>query len=195
MSSQPTIVLASHNPGKAREYETLLSGYTVILAADKHINAPEETGLTFIENAILKARHASAACNLPAIGDDAGLCVDALHGAPGLYSARYAGTHASDTDNLNKLLDTLGNEPNREAYFYCAIAWVAHANDPAPRIGLGRFDGVITTTPAGCHGFGYDPIFFIPTHNKTAAELNPAVKNTISHRALAMADLLTKKGA
>jgi XTP/dITP diphosphohydrolase len=157
----------------------------------------EETGSTFIENALLKARHAARASGLPALGDDSGICVDALDGAPGLLSARYAGEHGNSAANIAKLLDALRDVPDaqRTAHFHCSIVLLRSPNDPAPLIAEGRWHGTILRAPRGDNGFGYDPVFFDSTFGKSAAELDAATKNRISHRGLALAklrELLTK---
>ncbi|WP_075182252.1 XTP/dITP diphosphatase [Pantoea sp. 1.19] len=188
------VVLATGNPGKVRELADLLAdfGLDVVAQTDLGVISAEETGLTFIENAILKARHAAAKTGLPALADDSGLAVDALGGAPGIYSARYAGEAASDRQNLEKLLAALHEVPDdrRQAQFHCVLVWVRHADDPVPLVFHGRWDGVITRVPAGEGGFGYDPIFYLPALGKTAAELSKAEKQAISHRGQALTLLL-----
>ncbi len=151
----------------------------------------EETGLTFVENAILKARNAALYTGLPALADDSGLAVDALGGAPGIYSARYAGFGAGDRANIDKLLAELAGVPaeRRTARFVCALALLHHPADPTPLICQGSWEGIILTEPRGVGGFGYDPVFFVPGENRTAAELEPAVKNRLSHRGRALAQL------
>ncbi len=184
------IVLASNNKGKVREIGQILAGLQleVMPQAAFNIEEAEETGLTFVENAIIKARHASAKAGLPAIADDSGLEVDALNGAPGIYSARFAGNGASDEENLQKLLTELDKVPDekRTARFQCLMVYMRHAQDPTPIICQGTWEGIITRTPSGEHGFGYDPVFFVPTHNCTSAELAPEVKNQLSHRGQAL---------
>lgn len=188
------IVLASNNPGKLRELNAMLSALGLVLVPQSEFGVPEveETGLTFVENAILKARNAAAASGLPAIADDSGLEVDALHGAPGIFSARYAGVGASDEDNLRKLLADLEGvpEPKRTARFQCVLVYLREARDPTPIIAQGTWEGRILFAPRGRHGFGYDPVFYVPTHGCASAELPPEVKNTISHRARALAKLV-----
>jgi XTP/dITP diphosphohydrolase len=188
------IVLASNNSGKIREFNELLSSYNlqVVQQSEFGVEDAEETGLTFVENAILKARHASTRTNLPAIADDSGLVVDALQGAPGIYSARYAGEHGNAKANIQKLLADLKNIPDekRTAYFYCTLVFMAHANDPTPLICQGKWHGYILNEPSGEKGFGYDPVFYVPQHKKSAAELPLDVKNKISHRGLALQSLL-----
>jgi len=152
----------------------------------------EETGLTFVENAILKARNAAQHTGLPALADDSGLEVDALHGAPGIYSARYAGPMASDAENLGKLLAMLKDVPEekRGAHFQCVLVYLRHALDPTPLICQGAWEGRILTAPRGTSGFGYDPVFFVPSHACSAAELPAETKNVLSHRGQALRQLL-----
>ena len=193
------IVLASGNAGKAREISEMLANYRIEVLPQSAFNVieVEETGLTFVENALLKARNAAAHSGLPAIADDSGLEVDVLHGAPGIYSARYAGSDASDTDNLTKLLAALADVPGaqRTARFQCLMVYMEHANDPTPIICQGTWEGRILFEPCGTQGFGYDPVFFVRTHNCSAAELPPIVKNNLSHRGQALRQLLTALGA
>lgn len=185
------VVLASSNAGKLSELDALLSpmGFNLVTQSALGIEAALETACTFVENALLKARHASRLSGLAAIADDSGLAVDALTGAPGVFSARYAGANASDEDNNRKLIDTLGETRDTSAHYYCVIVYLAHADDPAPLIATGRWDGRIVTPPRGSNGFGYDPYFFVPDRGCTAAELEPAVKNRISHRGQAVSGL------
>lgn len=187
------IVLASNNQGKLAELESLFSDQPldVIPQAEFQVQDADETGLTFIENAILKARHAAAKTQLPALADDSGLVVDALAGAPGIYSARYAGEHGNAQANINKLLNDMANVPEaqRTARFICVLAFMRSANDPIPLICQGVWEGRVLTEAMGDKGFGYDPVFWVPTHNCSAAELPLAVKNKISHRAIALANL------
>ena len=187
------ILLATSNKGKIAELTNLLSPIHCISQHSLNIEDAEETGLSFIENAIIKARHASRLANMPALADDSGLIVSALNGEPGIYSARYAGRNSTDDKNIDLLLTNLERIANksRDAYFYCAIALVQHAEDPAPLIAIGRLDGKIGMERRGEHGFGYDPIFYLPSHNCTLAELSPKMKNTISHRAIALKQLST----
>lgn len=196
MWTEPKLVLASGNQGKLREFSTLFEplGTTVVSQSELQIETPEETGLTFIENALLKARYASDRSNLPAVADDSGLVVPALQGAPGLYSARYAGPKASDTDNLNKLLENLAGHPeaSRVGYYICALALLRHAYDPDPIIAIGTWQGRILETPRGQGGFGYDPIFLPDGMEETAAEMDPELKNQRSHRGQAVAQLLAQ---
>ena len=190
------IVLATNNQGKVRELQNLLAnaGFDVVAQSEFNVPDADETGLTFIENAILKARHAAQLTGLPAIADDSGIAVDALGGAPGIYSARYSGENANDQRNNQKLLGELKNVPNdkRTAYFYCALVFMRHANDPTPIICLGKWNGVILHEMHGNGGFGYDPLFFIPELNCTAAELSREQKSLISHRGQALKQMLEK---
>jgi XTP/dITP diphosphohydrolase len=184
------LVLASDNQGKLKELTALLSdsGFGVVGQGDLGVTPAEETGETFVENAILKARNASRQTGRPAIADDSGIEVDALKGAPGVYSARFAGDHATDSDNVAKLLSQLADVQleERKARFRCLMVYLRHADDPAPLICEGTWSGQITATPSGENGFGYDPVFWVPEENCTAAELGPARKNTLSHRARAL---------
>lgn len=186
------LVLASGNAGKLAELRELLGeGFDLHAQSEFGVTDAEETGLSFIENAILKARHAARATGLPALGDDSGLCVDALHGAPGLYSARYAGRHGDSEANIDKLLRELGGMPDgeRSARFVCVLALVRHADDPMPLVAEGWWEGRILPARRGSGGFGYDPVFFSPAHGCSAAELPAEVKNRDSHRGLALARL------
>lgn len=186
-------VLASGNAGKLAELRALLrdDGFEVLAQSDLGVADADETGLSFIENAILKARHAAHATGLPALGDDSGLCVDALDGAPGLYSARYAGRHGDAQANIDKLLAALSRRPEGErgARFHCALAFVRSASDPLPLVAEGTWEGRILELPRGTMGFGYDPVFFDPVHGCSAAELDPLVKHRICHRGQALARL------
>jgi len=186
------IVLASGNAGKIREIQALLAGHTIVPQSAFHVAECEETGITFVENAILKARNAARQCNLPAIADDSGLVVDALNGAPGVFSARYAGAGASDRDNNEKLLRELQGIPDekRSARFICVMVFLEHADDPCPVIAQGAWEGRILTHAVGENGFGYDPVFWVPEQNCASAELAPAAKNSLSHRGKALKDLL-----
>ena len=181
-----TLVLASSNPGKVREINQMLAGLhlSVVPQSDFKVIDAEETGLTFIENALLKARNATRHTGLPAIADDSGIEVDYLNGAPGIYSARYAGKNASDEQNLRKLLDDLVGIPEAErtARFQCLMVYLRHEFDPTPIICQGTWEGRILLEPRGANGFGYDPIFFVPELGVTSAELAPERKNEISHR-------------
>jgi XTP/dITP diphosphohydrolase len=187
------LVLASGNAGKLAELRDLLGDLDLQLHAQSEfgVSDADETGLTFVENAILKARHAARATGLPALGDDSGLCVDALNGAPGLYSARYAGIHGDMPANISKLLDALRetSEYARTARFVCVLALLRHADDPQPLIAEGVWEGRILDAPRGSRGFGYDPVFFDPERGMGAAELDDALKNRISHRGRALAAL------
>jgi XTP/dITP diphosphohydrolase len=190
------IVFASNNPGKTLELQTLLQEFNLEIIPQTSLGVTEvaETGLTFVENAILKARNASHQTGLPAIADDSGLEVKALQGAPGIYSARYAGENANAKDNINKLLIELENIPDnqRQANFYCVLVFLTHPNDPTPIICEGSWDGFITKQPSGEMGFGYDPVFFDPQENASAAQLPLAKKNVISHRGKALRCLIER---
>ena len=183
-------VLASNNKGKLREFNDMFSNMSinVLPQAEFDIEEVEETGLTFVENAILKARNAALHSGLPAIADDSGIEVDALKGAPGIYSARYAGIGSSDKDNLSKLLQALEGVPTEErtARFQCLLVYMRHENDPTPVICQGTWEGVILEAPQGENGFGYDPVFFVPEQNCSSAELSSEVKNSLSHRGKAL---------
>lgn len=195
-----TVVLASGNEGKLRELRQLLGKLPLELVAQNSLNISdaEETGLTFIENALIKARHACAASGYPALADDSGLAVDALHGAPGIYSARYAESERDadrqtrDDANNRKLLDALASVPDvkRTAHFHCVLVFMRHAGDPTPLVCHGQWSGTILHAPTGDGGFGYDPLFFVPEMNCSSAQLLPAQKNRISHRAKALSLLL-----
>ena len=193
-----TVVLASNNPGKVREINQMLAGLhlTVIPQSERGVPEAEETGLSFVENAILKARNAARHTGLPAIADDSGIEVDYLNGAPGIYSARYAGKGASDEQNLRKLLDDLVGVPEAErtARFQCLMVYLRHEFDPTPVICQGTWEGRILLEPRGANGFGYDPVFFVPTHNCSSAELPPEVKNKLSHRGQALRALVSALG-
>ena len=188
------VVLASSNPGKVREINELLAdlALNVVPQSEYGVTDAEETGLTFVENAILKARNAALHTGLPAIADDSGIEVDALNGAPGIYSARYAGTGAGDRANLEKLLAELAGVPEekRTARFQCLMVYLRHAHDPVPLICQGTWEGRILLAPRGDNGFGYDPVFYVPTHDCSSAELPPEIKNTLSHRGQALRNLL-----
>jgi len=188
------IVLASNNAGKVREFNQLLTGSDVEVLPQSEFDVieAEETGLTFVENAILKARNAAEHTGLPAIADDSGLEVDALDGAPGIYSARFAGIGASDQQNLEKLLADINDVPDaqRTARFQCLMVYMRHAKDPTPQIFQGTWEGRILHAPQGDNGFGYDPVFFVPTHNCSSAELEPDIKNSLSHRGQALQQLI-----
>jgi XTP/dITP diphosphohydrolase len=190
------LVLASGNAGKLREFREILAphGFELIAQGELGIPDPDETGLSFIENALLKARHASQLSGLPALADDSGLCVDALGGAPGLYSARYAGAHGDHAANIAKLLGELDGqgETQRSAFFISVIALIRHPLDPAPLVAEGRWQGRILDAPRGSGGFGYDPVFLDLDSSCSAAELEPAHKHRISHRGRALAALLSE---
>jgi XTP/dITP diphosphohydrolase len=188
------IVLASNNPGKVKEFQELLRRADIELRpqADFNISEAEETGLSFVENAIIKARHASEQAQLPAIADDSGLEVDFLKGAPGIYSSRFAGEHASDADNNAKLLELLAELPmtQRSARFQCLLVYLRHPQDPTPMICQGTWEGHILTAAQGNNGFGYDPLFFVPEQQCSSAQLSAEDKNRLSHRGKAMKLLL-----
>ncbi len=190
------IVLASNNRGKIREFNELLADLDLEVHPQGEFGVPEveETGLTFVENAILKARHASLHTGLPAIADDSGLEVDALNGAPGIYSARYAGVGAGDAANVEKLLGALEgvDEVERGARFQCLLVYMRHGSDPTPLICQGTWEGRILTAPVGENGFGYDPVFYVPNRTCSAAELPADVKNALSHRGQALRQLVTR---
>nr|WP_221301322.1 RdgB/HAM1 family non-canonical purine NTP pyrophosphatase [Pseudoxanthomonas broegbernensis] len=192
------MVLASGNAGKLAELRALLEGTGAVLVPQGELGVEdiEETGLTFVENALLKARHAARLTGLPALADDSGLCVDALDGAPGLYSARYAGGHGDSAANIARLLDELAGLPpaRRTARFHAVIVLLRHADDPQPLIAEGAWAGTILDAPRGAGGFGYDPVFLDPEHGLSAAELEPALKNRISHRGKALAVLQSRLG-
>ena len=185
------LVLASSNRGKLVEIGEVLSGLEIELIpqVDLGIGDADETASTFVENALLKARHAARMSGLPALGDDSGICVDALGGAPGLYSARYAGTHGDAQANIGKLLRELHGVPEarRTAHFYCIIVVLRSTDDPMPLIAEGRWDGSILEAPRGNGGFGYDPVFYDPELHIGAAELDAPIKNRVSHRGRALA--------
>ena len=187
-------VLASANPGKLRELTALLAPYGLELVSQAAlgIEPPPETGATFLDNALLKARHASAAARLPALADDSGIEVDALGGRPGVWSARFAHPGASDAANLARLLEELEGvpEPRRSARYRCVVVFVRTADDPAPLTGEGTWEGRIALEPRGSGGFGYDPAFVPAGERRTAAELAPEEKNKVSHRAQALRALV-----
>jgi len=192
-------VLASGNGGKLAELRELLGGdgrFNLRPQSGFGVGDAQETGLTFIENALLKARHAARATGLPALGDDSGLCVDALGGAPGLYSARYGGVHGDADRNIARLLRELEGVPaaSRGARFVCVLALLRSADDPQPIVVEGQWEGTILEAPRGAGGFGYDPVFLDPARNLSAAEIEPATKNAISHRGHALAALVQRLG-
>jgi XTP/dITP diphosphohydrolase len=190
------IVIASSNPGKLQEFQQLFAQlpYEFIPQSEFNIPDADETGTTFLENALLKARHAAHLSGLPSIADDSGLIVDALNGAPGIYSARYAGEHGNAQKNYQKILAELVNIPTekRHAHFHCCLVFVNDANDLNPIVASADWHGTILTAPQGINGFGYDPIFYVPEYNCSAAELSREIKNKISHRAQAL-EILKEK--
>jgi XTP/dITP diphosphohydrolase len=190
------LVFASNNQGKIQEINALLAPFDIriIPQSELGIKEAEESGLSFIENALIKARNASSIARMAALADDSGLIVPALSGMPGIYSARYAGAKADSAQNIKKLLSKLQHveEADRTAYFYCVMVLMRHPHDPCPLIGEGIWHGRILHSPRGEHGFGYDPIFFDLTHQTSAAELAPHIKNEISHRGQAIKQLLAK---
>lgn len=191
--SPQRLVLASNNAGKLRELSSLLAplGFELVPQAALNIPEAEEPHPTFVENALAKARHAAQLSGLPALADDSGLCVDALGGAPGIYSARYAGEPKSDARNNQQLLANLAGSADRAAHFVCMLVLVRHANDPQPIIAEGEWHGEILAAARGEDGFGYDPLFFVAAHGQTAAEMPHEAKNKVSHRAQAMRQLVS----
>ncbi len=193
------LVLASGNAGKLREFQTLLAGQAIEVIPQSHFSIPdaEETGLSFVENAILKARHAARLSGLPALADDSGLEVDALLGAPGIYSARFSGEGATETRNNTKLLEALAKMPqaSRTARFHCLLVLMRHTEDPVPLICHGSWEGIILQAPSGSNGFGYDPLFFAIEQQCSAADLPSEIKNRVSHRGKATAQLLQQLAA
>lgn len=191
-----TIVIASNNAGKLREIDRLLSplGFNVVPQSHYQVPEAEEPHPTFIENCIAKARHAANITGLSAIADDSGICVTALGGVPGVHSARYAGEPKSDLRNNAKLIAALNGIQQRVAYYYCVMVYLRHANDPQPLIAEGHWHGEIIDEPRGNNGFGYDPHFLIPDLSKTAAELSPSQKDTLSHRGQALRQLVLQLG-
>jgi XTP/dITP diphosphohydrolase len=185
------LVLASSNQGKLQELRELLAGDGIELIAqsDLGVEDADETGTTFVENALIKARHATRVTGLPALADDSGICVDALKGAPGLYSARYAGEHGNASRNIDKLLEMLHDtsDDRRTAHFYCVLVLLRHPEDPQPLIVEGQWNGRILHERRGSGGHGYDPVFFDPLHGQAAAEMEPGLKNRLSHRGQALA--------
>jgi XTP/dITP diphosphohydrolase len=188
------LVLASNNAGKLKEFQALLAplNFEVIPQGSLGINAAEEPYPSFVENALAKARHASAASGLPALADDSGICAHALDGRPGVHSARFAGEPANDAANNQKLITELKDKPNRGAHYLCALVFVKSADDPQPLIVETQWHGVIVDEPKGNHGFGYDPYFYLPELGKTAAELDSSEKNDISHRGQALRELISQ---
>ncbi len=193
------IVLASNNAGKVKEINQLLheQAISVIPQAEYGVEDAIEDGLSFIENALIKARHAASKTGLPAIADDSGLEVPALNGEPGIYSARYAGEGASDEDNMHKLINKIKPLPEieRRGRFVCVMVYLRHVNDPVPIISEGLWEGKLVTEPVGDYGFGYDPMFYVEQHGCTSAELEPEVKNAISHRGQALLSLVASMQA
>jgi XTP/dITP diphosphohydrolase len=185
------LVVASGNQGKLAEIREILDGFELVAQRELGIADADETGSTFVENALIKARNASQASGLPALADDSGICVDVLGGAPGLISALYAGCHGDNAANNAKLLEVLRDVPDaqRTAHFHCTIVLLRHADDPAPLIAEGHWHGRILHAPRGDNGFGYDPVFFDPLLGQSGGELDPAVKNRVSHRGQALARL------
>ncbi len=186
------VVLATRNPGKLREMQQLFEplGWSLVSQADLNIDSAPETRMTFVENALDKARHVSEQSGLPCIADDSGLVVSALNGAPGIYSARFAGPQKSDADNNVRLIAELADKQDRDAHFYCAMVFLQHHAHPAPVVATGRWHGRIVDKARGANGFGYDPHFFVVSRGCTAAELEAETKNEISHRGLAARTLL-----
>ncbi len=191
---QRTVVLASNNAGKLAEFSSLLAplGMELRKQSELGISEAEEPHATFVENALAKARHVAQLSGLPSLADDSGICVPALSGAPGVVSARYAGEPKSDARNNEKLIQDLSAHEDKSAYYYCVLVYMRHAQDPQPVIAEGRWDGEIIASPRGANGFGYDPHFWIPSLNKTAAELSAEEKNHLSHRGQALRALIEK---
>ena len=186
------IILATGNPGKVRELNAMLVDHcSVVSQKDLQVKEVPETGSSFVENALIKARNAAYQTQLPALADDSGLEIEALNGEPGIYSARYAGDNASDEENLNKLLKDMEKHNNRKANFCCAMVFIRSYEDPNPIIIERRWHGEILRKPIGSNGFGYDPVFWIPTENCSAAELSATRKNQLSHRGQALTQLTT----
>ncbi len=188
------LVLASNNAGKLKEFAQILApiGFELHPQGEFDVPEAEEPFGTFVENALAKARHAARLTGLPALADDSGVCVNALGGAPGVYSARFAGEPKSDARNNEKLVADLAQHADKSAYYYCVLVYVRHADDPQPVIADGMWRGEIIENPRGANGFGYDPHFLIPSLGKTTAELDPAVKNAHSHRGQALRALVEK---
>lgn len=185
------IVIASNNPGKLREIDRILAplGFEAVPQSAYDVPEADEPFATFVENCIAKARHAARLTGLPALADDSGICVDALNGAPGVYSARFAGEPRSDQRNNEKLIAALAGQTERRAHYYCVIVYLRYADDPQPLIAEGSWHGEIIDTPRGAGGFGYDPYFWLPELGKTGAQLTPDEKNALSHRGKALAQL------
>jgi XTP/dITP diphosphohydrolase len=190
------LILASNNAGKLKEFAQLLGpiGFELHPQGEFDVPEAEEPFGTFVENALQKARHAARLTGLPALADDSGVCVNALGGAPGVYSARFAGEPKSDARNNDKLIADLAAHADKSAYYYCVLVYVRHANDPQPVIADGVWRGRIIDAPRGANGFGYDPYFLVPDFGRTAAELAPAEKNAVSHRGQALRALVDKLG-
>ena len=186
------IVLASNNKGKLREFGAMLAPLSIEIhpQGEFHVSEAEEPYGTFLENCLAKARHAARSTGLPAIADDSGICVDALGGAPGVLSARFAGKPKSDARNNEKLVESLKGQANRRAHYTCVLVAVRHADDPEPIIAEGRWYGEVADTPQGEGGFGYDPYFYLPQYGKTAAQLTADEKNAVSHRGVALKKLV-----
>ncbi|HHL18186.1 MAG TPA: RdgB/HAM1 family non-canonical purine NTP pyrophosphatase [Thiothrix sp.] len=196
MNTPTTVILASSNSGKLNEFNRLLKNAYINVVQQSDYNVPDaiEDGLTFVENAIIKARNAAQHTGLPAFADDSGIEVDALNGQPGIYSARYAGEHGNDQANNDKLLAEMKDIPEakRTARFRCCIVYMRHAEDPSPIIADASWEGQLLFEASGKNGFGYDPLFYVPTHACSSAELDPDTKNAISHRGLALQEMLHK---
>lgn len=188
------VIFASGNAGKVTEMQQLLTpvGFQLKSLKDFGLSGAEETATSFVENALIKARAAAHSARLPSIADDSGLVVPALNGAPGVYSARYAGEDGNDTANNAKLLEQLSNQEDRRAYFFCCLVFLQHPSDPTPKIAFGRWHGEILRQPQGDGGFGYDPLFYVADQSATAAQMNPALKNELSHRGKACQALLAQ---
>jgi len=189
-----TLVLASNNPGKLKEFNQLLAPLGFDVHSQGEFNVPEadEPHVTFVENALAKARHAAKLTGMPAMADDSGICVNALGGAPGVWSARFAGEPKSDLRNNQKLVEELATQADKSAYYYCVLVFVRHADDPQPLIAEGRWNGEIRAEASGQGGFGYDPHFWLPELGKTAAELSADEKGRLSHRGQALRVLVEK---
>ena len=191
-----TLILASGNRGKQREFAELLAGspWQLRLQSEFGVTEAAETGLTFVENALIKARHAAQLTGLPTVADDSGIVCDALAGAPGIYSARYSGEGATDAQNLAHLLKSMANVPDalRTCRYVCVLVYLRHAADPCPLIAEGAWEGVVARAPRGDGGFGYDPVFWVPEDHCTAAELAPARKHALSHRGQALRSLAAR---
>jgi XTP/dITP diphosphohydrolase len=191
------LVIASNNPGKLAEFRALLAplAFDVIPQGELGVSEADEPHITFVENALAKARHAARSTGLPALADDSGICVPALGGEPGVHSARFAGEPRSDARNNAKLIAALADVPDRRAFYSCALVMLRHADDPHPLITEGEWWGEVIATPRGAGGFGYDPYFWLPDYGCTAAELPPATKNDLSHRGIALRALVARLGA